>query len=67
MIADKLSICSDDGNGENSHVSSCDEEIFEFLHICDKLRNSTLSKVCILPRANFDKTNSESESKTKSV
>ena len=62
LIADKLSICSDDRNGENSHESLCDEEKFELLHICDKLRNSSLSKVYILPRATFDKTTSESES-----
>ena len=62
LIADKLSIGAVDRNGENSHESSCAEEKFEFLRVCDKLRSSSLSKVYILPRATFDKTNSESES-----
>ena len=62
LIADKLSVCSDDTNGEDSHEILCDEEKFELLHICDKLRSSSLSKVYILPRATFDQTSSESES-----
>ena len=64
LIADKLSIGAVDRNGENSHEVSCAEEKFEFLRICDKLRNSSSSKVYILPRATFDTTTSESESET---
>ena len=64
LIADQLVIGSLDRIGENSHESSCDEEKFESLQICDKLRDSSLSKVYIVPRATFDKANSESKSET---
>ena len=37
------------------------KENLNFLRVCDKLRKSSSSKVYILPRATFDKTNSESE------
>lgn len=63
LITDKL-IGSVDRNGENSHKSSWDDEKFEFLHNCDKLRNSSLSRLYIVPRANFDKTSSELESES---